>query len=74
MTYFYNTTFNTLYFWHRDSNQGKIAYKATTAGWVWFGMPSHTHTCLDSPDVNLVGLGDRMATLEVIQNKRLIEF
>ena len=46
----------------RDSNQGKIAVKTTTAGWVWLDVPSHALTCLE--------LTSGMATVEVIKNER----
>ena len=26
-------------FLHRNNNQGKIAFKATSLGWVWPGVP-----------------------------------
>ena len=46
-----------------------ITPKTTTAGWMYPGVPSHAKTCLDLPDVTLVGC---MSTLEVIQKERLI--
>ena len=38
-------------FLHGDIYQGKVAYEATTCGWMYPGMPSHTQTCLDFPGI-----------------------
>lgn len=49
---------------HSDSYQGKIAYKATTVGWMWPRVPSHMQT-------GWSGVG--MITIKIIHNKRLIK-
>ena len=64
-----------LIFLLRDSNQGKIACKTTNAGWVWPCMPSRAqagmHRLIKG---EFDWSGDGLATLEVIQNEKLIEF
>ena len=63
-----------LKFFHRDSNKVKIACKTNTACWMWWSISNHAQTYLDLSGLNLIGLGSDLATLEVSQSDRLIEF
>lgn len=63
-----------LKFFHRDSNKVKRACKTNTACWMWWSISNHAQTYLDLSGLNLIGLRSDLATLEVSQSDRLIEF
>ena len=60
-------------FFVRDSNQGKVTFKAATAAWLWLQKLSQPQISLDLPWVGFGVFGDGMGTSEIIQNERLNE-
>lgn len=46
----------TIVFVPTDSNQGVMACKTATAGYLWPCLSSLAKTCVDLPKVNLIGL------------------
>ena len=56
------------YFLNGDIQQGKVASKITTFGWVCSSVPSHFQNSLDFPRLSLGILGD-IARLKVIQSE-----
>ena len=61
---------------HEDGYQRKIAAKTTAAGYMWSGVLSHAHTCLElfSEFYEFGWSGGGAATLKIIEDERLIQF
>ena len=71
--YLWTKCINIFDFLHGGIHQLQIASDATIFDQVLPGMPSHSQTCLDMPEVSFDSFGG-FVRLKIIQNGKLIKF